>query len=385
LPTHLWPEIWKFVVHVYNLSPHRATNAIPLSVIDAPRIPDVSHLRIIGSYAFSHVLPAQRDHKFPPTAEKLVFIGYSETSKGYRLWNPVTDEIVERFDVTVNESRPFDPALHAHTGTALVDPDTPLDAHDAHSDAQNEYVVKRIVGRLKGYPSSANSWEPFDNLNCTDRICQYFHRKRPPIPPHFAMRALRVLLQLTLFSPFTRILPTRTTGLRVYTSNHAPTVRRLHAPKELAALRANRVIELVTLARDVHPYTQRKHVDYEEAYSPVISFPALRFLLAVTTYYDWSLRSLDFITAYLNSPLDRPIYIRQIEGYKEFPDDDTKGVLFTDIEVADVNVLAPFVDATSVPADLQYAVVVNKEGNGTCVTKEILDDVTKPGDFPTRF
>ncbi|KAG5460164.1 MAG: hypothetical protein BJ554DRAFT_7821, partial [Olpidium bornovanus] len=32
---------------------------------------------------------------------------YSRTSKAYKLWDPSSDQIVERFDVTVDERRPY--------------------------------------------------------------------------------------------------------------------------------------------------------------------------------------------------------------------------------------------------------------------------------------
>ena len=56
-------------------------------------------------------------------------------------------------------------------------------------------------------------------------------------------------------------------------------------------------------------------MDFDETFSPVISHTALRMVLTLTIQRGWVFLSYDVITAYLNSPLDRPIYMAQIERY----------------------------------------------------------------------
>lgn len=47
--------------------------------------------------------------KLTLTAEKLIIVSYSQMSKAYWLWNPQTDDIMERFDVTINKNRLYQP------------------------------------------------------------------------------------------------------------------------------------------------------------------------------------------------------------------------------------------------------------------------------------
>ena len=49
--------------------------------------PDVGHLRIFGCIAYSYV-PKEKRTKLEPTVEKGVFVGYSETSKAFRIYIP---------------------------------------------------------------------------------------------------------------------------------------------------------------------------------------------------------------------------------------------------------------------------------------------------------
>ena len=49
--------------------------------------PEVSHFRIFGSLAYSHV-PLEKRTKLEPTAEKGIFVGYDEISKAFRIYLP---------------------------------------------------------------------------------------------------------------------------------------------------------------------------------------------------------------------------------------------------------------------------------------------------------
>jgi hypothetical protein len=50
---------------------------------------NVSHFKNFGCVSFCHVLEELRK-KLEDRSEKYIFIGYSEQSKAYRLYNPVT-------------------------------------------------------------------------------------------------------------------------------------------------------------------------------------------------------------------------------------------------------------------------------------------------------
>jgi hypothetical protein len=70
------------------------------------RKPDISHLRIFGCVAYFHI-PAEKRTKLNPTVEKGILVGYSETSKVYRIYIPTTKKIVLCRDVKFEEERAF--------------------------------------------------------------------------------------------------------------------------------------------------------------------------------------------------------------------------------------------------------------------------------------
>ena len=67
------------------------------------RKPNVTHLRVFGCVAYSHV-PNVECLKLDKKGEKMWFLGYSKESKGYRLLDERTRKIVTRRDVIFNEA-----------------------------------------------------------------------------------------------------------------------------------------------------------------------------------------------------------------------------------------------------------------------------------------
>lgn len=55
---------------------------------------------------FSHV-PKDKRKKLEPTAERGIFVGYSETSKAYRIYLPHRGTVVVRRDVKFEEEKAF--------------------------------------------------------------------------------------------------------------------------------------------------------------------------------------------------------------------------------------------------------------------------------------
>jgi hypothetical protein len=68
--------------------------------------PSVDHLRIFGSPVYIHV-PKEKRTKLEPSGKKGTFVGYSETSKAYRIYVPGQKYIEVSRDVTFHEEIAF--------------------------------------------------------------------------------------------------------------------------------------------------------------------------------------------------------------------------------------------------------------------------------------
>ena len=106
LPPKFWAEAVATANYLRNISPTNANprGKTPHQLWHRAR-PSVAHLRVFGSVAFSHLSPAERSSsKFGPRAEKGILVGYSDESKGYRIWFPKRGRVLVRRDVQFDES-----------------------------------------------------------------------------------------------------------------------------------------------------------------------------------------------------------------------------------------------------------------------------------------
>ena len=71
---------------------------------------DVSHLRIFGCVAYSHV-PGKIRRKLDNRSEKCIFIGYSKHYKAYKLYNPITKKLIVSRDVEFKEEEAWDGSI----------------------------------------------------------------------------------------------------------------------------------------------------------------------------------------------------------------------------------------------------------------------------------
>ena len=66
-------------------------------------VPDIAHLRVIGSKAFLHLHKCQQENSFATRAHDGILIGYARETKGYRILQTNSHRIVETVRVTFAE------------------------------------------------------------------------------------------------------------------------------------------------------------------------------------------------------------------------------------------------------------------------------------------
>nr|GEY45183.1 putative retrotransposon Ty1-copia subclass protein [Tanacetum cinerariifolium]GEY56143.1 putative retrotransposon Ty1-copia subclass protein [Tanacetum cinerariifolium] len=76
-------------------------------------------------------------------------------------------------------------------------------------------------------------------------------------------------------------------------------------------------------------FIQTLMIDYEETFSPVADIRAIRFLIAITVFYDYEIWKMNVKTAFLNGYLSKEVYMEQPEGFvnPKFPNQDVKSYL----------------------------------------------------------
>ena len=103
LPKSFWAEAVSTSIYLLNRSPTKAvTEKTPYETWFG-RKPNVSHLKVFGSIAYAHI-PFEKRQKLDEKSIKCIFVGYSDETKGYRLYNPENKELIISRDVIFNEN-----------------------------------------------------------------------------------------------------------------------------------------------------------------------------------------------------------------------------------------------------------------------------------------
>ncbi|XP_027181738.1 uncharacterized protein LOC113780119 [Coffea eugenioides] len=105
---YLYQE-WYFIIFIDDFS-RKAWHQLPTRSVPektpeevwSGRKPFVGHLRVFRCIAYSHISDQLRK-TLDDKGEKCVFIGYSEVSRAYRLYNPVTKRVIVSRDMNFDE------------------------------------------------------------------------------------------------------------------------------------------------------------------------------------------------------------------------------------------------------------------------------------------
>ena len=102
LPMFLWEEASRTIVYVKNRCLHKIVkNMTPEEAFTRVKI-EVGPLRIFGCPVYIH-MPKEKRTKLEPSGKKGTFVGYSESSKAYRIYIPGSRQIEVSRDVTFEE------------------------------------------------------------------------------------------------------------------------------------------------------------------------------------------------------------------------------------------------------------------------------------------
>jgi hypothetical protein len=104
LEKKLCAEAVNTAVHIINRSPTKSNKISPEEIWTGKK-PDVSHLRVFGTKVMVHI-PKEMHKKWDKKSEEGIFVGYSDVTKGYRVYSSKKDDVIVRRDIIfVNEQK----------------------------------------------------------------------------------------------------------------------------------------------------------------------------------------------------------------------------------------------------------------------------------------
>src|SRR4051812_18141095 len=156
VPTWLWGEAVKTDVHILNRAPTRALSGVTPYEAWHGRRPDVSYLRTFGCTVFiKKVGPGVT--KLSDRAMPIVFLGYEDGSKAYRVYDPLAHKLHVPRDAVFDEGMPWSwevppagataAAMHAAPRTFTVEYTVEASSDDEPASEVTENAVTPSTAR----------------------------------------------------------------------------------------------------------------------------------------------------------------------------------------------------------------------------------------------
>jgi len=354
LPEKFWAEALLTACYVKNRVVHTALgDNVPEGVWTGNK-PSVKHLKTYGCLAYVH-LPTQIKHKLNPRAKKCIFVGYSTQTRGYRLWDPTTDDIVHSKHVEfVEEVYGYEYIYKVGTyGNPYVD-------IEGEADITNEVETTKEMSKIDNEENCEENGrsnetpkielnKPKDNISNINvsnsqeapitetPICESKRGKVIRNPWGCKGKPKNIEINLTeIIEPTTfeqaislpqseqwkaameeelKNLEDRNTWEVVNRDENIKYIGSKWVYK-VKTDSNNKVVRF--RARLVaQGYDQKKNVDYFESYAPVANISVIRLLLATSMHQDWKIQHLDIKCAYLYGELTEQIYMELPPGYND--------------------------------------------------------------------
>ena len=102
---------------------------------------------------------------------------------------------------------------------------------------------------------------------------------------------------------------------KVMSKQKVPSDRRLLGTKWVFKVKKNRVFKARLVTQG---YAQIPGINHKDNFSPVIYKTTFRLILVLWATYNWEAEIIDIETAFLYGDLEKEIYLRIPEGYREY-------------------------------------------------------------------
>ncbi|GJX54670.1 retrovirus-related pol polyprotein from transposon TNT 1-94 [Tanacetum coccineum] len=348
---------------------HTRYNKTPYELIRG-RKPNVQYFHVFGSLCYP---TNDRDDlgKKKPKADIGIFIGYSESLRGFRIYNRRTKKIMEMIHVKFDELTPMDSECN-NSGPGIncsnfQDSSEELNEIPSHQDLDNlfgplyeEYFAPSTSKVFDN--SAANTLDVEDTLSSSSitvedsDASQIVTSSEEPTTQESSTPVLEIhsdeqlqedvaeldgiqsyiLLKHLSSKKQSHLHTIRTHQICTSSINNISTlIMSLTEPKnikeamldhswiesmqdELNQFKRLDVWELVPLPKARHAikgYSQQEGIDFEESFAPVARLEAVRMFVAYAAHKNFTIYQMDVKTAFLNGPLKEEVFVSQPNGF----------------------------------------------------------------------
>lgn len=365
-----WAEAVNTAVYVLNRTGRSPVKGKTPYELWFKRKPKINHLRCFGSEVYIHV-PKEKRRKWDSKAERGIFVGYCDDTKGYRVWFPdeqkigISRDVVFREDDTQVEIE-SSPNKKPNGNFAILPPENVSRPVDAQSNRIGNYLDEQILNQSHqsvielldssdsdetavddltfesvGTSDDINdpTWNPdTDDLNYTSSNdsdahfchagessesfwsnmmegCAFVLESSEPKSYQEAMNCL----------DSEKWVEAMNNEISSLTKNHTwdlvnlPKGRKVIDNKWIYKIKHNSAgdVERLKARLVIRGFTQQYGVDYLETFSPVVKLTSVRLILSIAASENLKLKQFDVETAFLYGSLDEEIYMCQPKGYED--------------------------------------------------------------------
>ena len=381
-PDYLWSEAVMCAAYLLNLLPTRGSKGVecPYQLFYG-RKPKVDHLKVFGCAAYGLIPTQIRNTKLGDTSVLCVMVGYDDTRKAYRLFNPNNHNVVVssscRFDESVfpfkqsgfaegvlvlppaigvtpatvgtmggsefksndsTDSPTIDAVPEASAAKPVIDissdEDEPAATNAAESAIESGVLPADEDQReFDTVPINGVKRVQLEDMDEVENVIKWFtNDERSTIKDRTPLAVLAAALIAATTSKVDVKIPKWNKAclkeLAAMTDNKTFSLVKLPAGKRAVGCRWVFTMkhgptgEFAKARLVAQGFSQQEGIDYNETFSPVIRYDSVRVLLAVAASKNFKVHQMDVTTAFLHGDIDAEIFMKQPPGFED-PQDPT--------------------------------------------------------------
>ena len=324
LPRELWGEAVSTAVYILNRTSSKALQGQTPHEKWTGRKPSVDHLRAFGCIA--HVKDTRRHQgKLEDRSKAMIFIGYQIGTKAYKCLDPVNLKVIISRDIIFEEAESWTWSTQGESPTPLTF--LPMFSSDHENEDQVDSSDEEVEGSTESNPPSVemDSTTSGEMTSPRYRSLTDLYTETTPITQDEEVFLLSGEEPLTYIEAASEEVWMRAMREEMLAIDKNETWELESPPPNCKPIGLKWIFKVKKSPQGViiklkarlvvKRYSQRKGVDYDEIYSPVVRIETIRVLIALAALEDWQIHHLDVKSAFLNGEISEVIYVKQPEGF----------------------------------------------------------------------
>lgn len=330
LQKYLWAEAVVTAAYIVNRSPTRALDWKTPEEKWSGKQPIVSHMRVFGCEAMMHI-PKEKVKKWDSRSRKMIFLGYCDNSKGYRLLDIKSRTVMKSRDVIFLENsvkRDFVTVpLSSPESEKQVSSDVLESDADDNSDLSTHTAVEHSEVEVTDDPDYVPE-RPIDLPERSNITLRPRNKKNAETEPKTYICSNDVS-SCSVPQTYTEAIMSKDSQLWVESINEElkahddnGTWQLVEKPPEAKVIGCKWVFRIKDEQSGpryksrlcAKGYAQKYGIDYTETFSPTVRYDSIRLLLSIAAEKGMSMMQFDVKTAFLYGELHEHIYMTPPEG-----------------------------------------------------------------------